>query len=643
MALPVLFLTLLAASSPGQGPAEDLASLTSDDAGTRELATRRLCGRLPAEHHRALFELAVGADHELERRIPRVLAARDERLSLAVELVASTDSKARAIGRAAFFELLARWRPSFDDAPLPSYRARDLIRGSQQGLIRIPRCRGDCVPLLERLAEDAAFGLPVVLDPGIDARFEGDWGPFAGTPLDQLERICLNNGLTYELRGPTSERSVVHGLLGHWLRVCAGRDATGVPTREVLLSWALEVAQGGESAPAAARALATTGWPAPLAWFSQRWRAEEDAAALSGLLAAAARGRVALLLTEPGTHVTMRDRLDRLAAAAPQGEDSWEIERIARGMAQAGARSSGGEDPSEVWSAAAEKAPSLARWARLLVLEGHHRGDRAVTRAVLEGGGGGDPALWRRALRAFVSDSDRAPLEFSFVGLAPALEVGHADGLGRLLHSAGVRSEDLREVLGSGLLRAELSLRVGNEPECALALYEAWRLLAGSDDEVEALLAGWCAEFGRSRVAQAVVGVELEEELRPAWERLLELSGVVAPSATVDPGEDLQRLACRAGQRDGAEVRGVLLEELSDLDSTDPGRVGEFIEAWRRVGWALQEADEEAELQSFAAQTRLLVQDYEVLLEMLEGFPPSPRALPEALDVGLQSLVELAE
>ena len=99
MALHSLLLTLFALSSPGQGPGDDLAALTSDDAGARELATRRLCGRLPAEHHRALLKLAEDADPELERRITRVLAARDERLPLVVELASSTVPRARAIGR----------------------------------------------------------------------------------------------------------------------------------------------------------------------------------------------------------------------------------------------------------------------------------------------------------------------------------------------------------------------------------------------------------------------------------------------------------------------------------------------------------------------------------------------------------------
>lgn len=628
-------LALLLALSVASSPGEDLAGLSSDDAGVRELATRRLCGELAPEQCGVLLGLAEGADPELERRLTRIVAARDERLPLALELLASKDSRARAIGRAAFLELLQRWSPAFDDEPLPAHRARGLIREAQRGLIRVPRCVGAGVPLLERLAEGAEFGIPVVLDPELAGRGEGEWGPLVGTPIDQLDALCAREGWTYELRGPLAQESVVHSRLGHWLRVCERVDANGVPTAELLLAWAREVRRGGRRADAAARALATAGWSAPLSWFSASWRVGEDPAALSGLLAAAARGRVALVLSEPGTHLAARGRVDQLAERGAGGGRRQEIERIARGMAQAGALSLGGADPSEVWGEAAEEATPLGRWARLLVLEGHRRGDRAITRAVLAGGGSAGPELWRRALHAYIADLDRAPLVLSWEGLAPVLEAGHMDGLARLLHSAGVRPADLGEVAGVGLLRAELGLRGGEEASCAAAVYQAWRLPSRATSEVEALLARWCAEFGRVRVARALGEVELKEGAESRWTRLLELSGVLAPGAAGDPGEDLQRLAARAGGGDGAAVRGVLLEELATLEEGDGARVRELAQAWRRVGWALQETGGEDEFRSFAAQTRLVCQDPEVLLELLGGFPPAPRGVAQPLDMGL--------
>jgi hypothetical protein len=82
-------------------------------------------------------------------------------------------------------------------------------------------------------------------------------------------------------------------------------------------------------------------------------------------------------------------------------------------------------------------------------------------------------------------------------------------------------------------------------------------------------------------------------------------------------------------------VRGLLLEELEGLDLEDQGRLREFSEAWRRVGWALQEAGEEDTLKTFAAQTRLLIRDLEAQQELLESFPPTPRGRLKSLDVGL--------
>ena len=635
MALSVLLLTLAACSPCGQTSADDLAALTSPDAAARELATRRLCGELPREHHGALLELAVGADYELERRITRVLAARDERLALVVSLLTSPDRRARAIGRSSFLEHLIRWRSGYDDAPLPSHKARQLIRGAQTGLYSVPACEGVNVQLLERLAEGADLGVPMVIDPGLTLRLDGAWESAAGSALDLLERSCLADGLTYELRGPESQDGLIHRELGHWLRVCAGRDAVGAPTREVLIAWALEVAAGGEGAGRAARALATTGWPAPIAWFEERWREEQDPVALSGLLAAAARGKVSLVLTEAETQVEMRGLLERVAKEPTQAGASWEVERIARGMAKARARAPEGEDPRVIWGEGASASSPLTRWARLLVLEGHRRGDLELTREVLKSGGALGLALWRRALGAYVSDPDHAPLQLSLKGLTPALAGAHRDGLARSLFLAGVRAPDLNGIEGVELLRAELSLRAGADEACGADLFEAWRSTDHVEAEVEALLASWCSELGRGRVARALGGLTMEESERERWERLLELSGVLVPGASGEHREDLQLTACRAGQANGALVRGLLLEELEGLDLEDRGRLREFSEAWHRVGWALQEADEEDSLKTFAAQTRLLIDELEAQQELLEGFPPTPRGRSASLDVGL--------
>ena len=104
--------------------------------------------------------------------------------------------------------------------------------------------------------------------------------------------------------------------------------------------------------------------------------------------------------------------------------------------------------------------------------------------------------------------------------------------------------------------------------------------------------------------------------------------------AGADAGDDLQRLACRAAGPSGAAVRGVLLEELADLD---PRRVDELSMAWRRVAWALQEAGEEEALRSFHGLSRERLREREDLQGLLKGFPPPPRGLSDRLDVGLSS------
>lgn len=628
MTLSVLSLTLALCAPSELAAADDLAALTSPDAGARELATRRLCGSLSASQRAALLELSVGADFELERRITRIVAAEEERLGLAVTLLGSRDKRARAIGRASFHELLVRWEPDYDDPPLPSHKANALLRESQLGLFFVPPCEGENIALLERLAEGVNLGAPLVIDPSVDGR-EGAWGSAEGSPLEHLKRMCLDGGLSYELRGPESVDGVVHPALGHWLRLCSARDATGAPTLEVLISWALEVSSGGGGGARAARALATTGWTAPLAWFEERWRSERDPVALSGLLAAAARGEVSLALSEAGAHVEARALLERVAGSA------WEVERIARGMAEARALAPGGEAPSAAWEAEGASSERSVQWARLLVLEGHGRGDRALAREVLSGEELSDPLLWRRALRAYASDPRRAPLELSVEGVGLVVRGAHRDGLARTLYLAGLRASDLKGLEGAELLEAELSLRAGDDELCAASFLEAWRAELWPVMELEALLSSWCSELGRARVALALSGVSLEGDERGAWMRLLELAGVLTPGASGASVDDLELIACRAGQREGALVRSLLLEELEALDLEDRGRLEEFARAWQRVGWALQEAGDAAALKSFGAQTRLIVRQAEAQELLLDQFPPSPRGLITPLDVGL--------
>lgn len=630
--IQIALLLALSFGSAGACVDVDLAQLSSDDAGVRELATRRLLGELPRELEEGLLALAVGADPELERRITRILVAREERLGLAVELALSRDSSAQAIGRAAFLEHLGRWHSRFDDEALPWHRAQGVLAGAGRGLVRVPACDRGGVAFLERLAEGAEFGLPVVLDPRLEASHSGPARASLGTPLEILRKMCAAERWELELRGPESGEAAIHGDRGHWLRICAASDATGSSSAELLFSWALMVRQGGEYAPRAARALATVGWSAPLAWFTKRWREEQDPVALSGLLAAAARGRVALILGEAEVQRTALAIVDRQDAADEGLEVSDEVERIARGLAQTVA--AGGV---EVWGAEAGDVGPLGEWARLVVFEGRRRGGALLVRSVLQRGVGGEPWLWWRALRAHVADPRHGELEFG-PGVLEGAFAGGVGWRGRLMQRAGVEPEDLALVAGTELLCAELSLRAGDGAGAGTALRAAWVAGVADAADVEALLVAWRGEFGQERIARAVAGGEGLDGRGAQWERLLELAGVLAPGSAGDAGEDLQLLACGGAGPLGAEVRGLLLEELGGLGAgaaDDAGEVGAFEEAWRRVGWALQEAGEEGVMRSFAAQTRLVDVDAGVREAVLRGFPPTPRGAALELDTGL--------
>jgi hypothetical protein len=243
------------------------------------------------------------------------------------------------------------------------------------------------------------------------------------------------------------------------------------------------------------------------------------------------------------------------------------------------------------------------------------------------------PELWFRALKAYVSDrSDTSSLDWSELELSPDELLGLASrhGLGRALHQFGLRSGELSAQPGLELLCVELAMREG--ARCGELLHSFW--VDGAEEvEIEAQLVSWRVEFGRSRVALALEDLVSSEG--DGWQRLLELSGVIPPGAVSDAGEDLERLACGAGGAGGVDIRALLLEELSMVDSANRVQLKELWMVWRRVAWALQEAGQEEALRSFWIKTTAKTDEREVLRELLRGFPPHPRGLFEPIDLGL--------
>jgi hypothetical protein len=266
-----------------------------------------------------------------------------------------------------------------------------------------------------------------------------------------------------------------------------------------------------------------------------------------------------------------------------------------------------------------------------LILEGHGRGACELSKSVLKEAGSSDHELWFRALKAYASDRGRSRAsvwrggEISFDGLFGNVS---RHGLSRALHQTGLSSGELSGQRGLELLCVELALREG--APCGELLHSVW---SDGAEEVEGLLVSWRVEFGRSRVALALEDFAHSDS--DGWQRLLELSGVTLLSAMGDAGEDLERLACRAGGAGGAGIRALMLEELSEVDSLGQEQLQELRMIWRRVAWALQEADQGEALRSFEVQTAAIVAEREILKEPLHGFPPHPRGLFEPVDVGL--------
>ncbi len=277
---------------------------------------------------------------DARREISIVLASEDELLGVAIRLAAVGPPIAQELGRDALRGQLDRWSASAFDEPdvavfdIPRQKLdlpRDIVDSS--GLrVAVDPNRGGGHAAFDRLDRLASGPIPIVVDPGLvermirrpaprlpTARLEGSW-------TYVLEQLCLAHGAAYQLQGyrfPGERRSSDAGagapmeagsaegfmrareraIARPWIHLVGvgttemAMAGQGVRQRggDVVITWCLDAVREGNliRQAAAARALATLDWPAAVVWLEQRWLATGDVTALEGLLAAAARGRVA--------------------------------------------------------------------------------------------------------------------------------------------------------------------------------------------------------------------------------------------------------------------------------------------------------------------------------------------------------------
>ncbi|HED65088.1 MAG TPA: hypothetical protein ENJ09_05975 [Planctomycetes bacterium] len=498
------FLLLLALAAPASADelGDALAALRSPEAARRGAGERWLAGHVePGDLPRLIGSVLEGGA-EVRVRIARAVGEADRRLALTSALLVDDRADVRGLGETALRMRVARWNPDVAGRGLTGndlrYELLDAARRSFPATLRLR--------LGETLAESCALlarrgTLPIGLsvDPSVASRraragrdpsdpiqLVGTWDEIV-LALASYYRVGLEGfGLRVGKDGPEPYAFV---------RFCSPVEEGLRDTGEVVGGWCRTVAlgRGEERRAAAARALAGCGFPEGVEWLADRAFVRNDAgdveiadaAALEGVLAAAAEGRVAPRLARPETIAL----LVRLAGdeRTPESERARSM-AIVDALGRLADRTTGEEAVEtgpvvlEGWSDADE----FGRWVRLAILEGiGANAARTPAREVLADSDAGVGLALQalrtlRAATAGIADPGGVrPAKFEQLLAWPG-SVARAAELGELLAGAGIRAG---EEQGEGFF-AEVTLLVrdllADEAEPA---GRTWRRLARSAPE----------------------------------------------------------------------------------------------------------------------------------------------------------------
>ena len=512
-ALGTLALGLALPGPPGAS--DDLGPIVQRLAGpdpvARRLAQRDLSRALTGVGEAAVLDEALtGAPTEAQRRVARVLGREPRLLGLAAELAASRQGPAARVGREAIEAHLARWSssafdepetavldPTRQEVPLPDPWVDD---ASLQ--LALDPVAGGVVSVFDRLDRWGGGPAPIVLDPRVvtrvvrrpvpvldSARLQGSWA-------EVLEGLCRLHGVAYQVQGyrypgetrptdvpvpgaaretETIARPFVHVVPAGTTELApVGVDLRARASDEIV-RWCRDLVRDGDSVRqrAAATALASLDWPAAIQWLELRWLERGDVPSLEGLLAAAARNRVAPCLQRPdvisgilgivdeeGAEVALlraaREatlaEADVAASEEALREASLALDRRAQRFAVGLARiapvavtaEAGGRSLIDVFLDGFESAPPEGRWIRLAALEGlgleSERAARAARRAL---GGEVDARSRRQALRTLlVTAEPGAEVILDDVAALFREAIGGAFGIGLELGLAGATPRD---------------------------------------------------------------------------------------------------------------------------------------------------------------------------------------------------------
>lgn len=548
---------------PAEKPAEDvdaqLARLESPLGRERLDAQRWLGVHLAVEDLPRVAEAIRAGDAEVRRRLAQAMGSEDRHLGLAALVATDHDREVAAVGRRAVGELVAAWSSSARDAPLRRRRLPDSWSEDFPRVFSVELGADPLHEVVDRLDRLGSGPAPVVLDPSLDPRVapRGDTEDAGarerrrveGTWSNAVEELARRRRVSFEVLGHREDHEDDSARARPWVRVCIrGDEDTGDSARHVV-DWCVGVLREYDphGNAACARALGSLGWPAALAWLERRWLADDDPAALEGLLVAAERGRVVPALARPDAVRRVLAGLDARAARDPVAARGH-AERCARGLGAVGPLGVRGTALAPSVLAGFAEAGSLGRWARLVALELQGRRDadaEAACRELLGRTDAGHELRWQ-ALRTLHRVGDPG-VGVEVAGLAGLLDRAAARGeaveAGWLLVALGVvpaggpstRSEADR--LGPGRGSADRAARV------------VWALTRGDRALADGLLAA---------ALDARAGDELADGLRAwiayGWRR--DLADWLATVASSDAGlanrAGFTRLQVRAGCADEA-------------------------------------------------------------------------------------------
>jgi hypothetical protein len=410
-----VFLALLAGVSSGAngGTREDvqgaLAKLGAPRAAERLAAERWLAAHLAPGDLPSLALAATHADAESLRRLEIALGGDDRHFELAVLLCADSQPLAQRLGEAALARQASRWMGEQGLEPVSDMLVRGALQDRAAPRLRVDPESEPFERLLDRLVRVAGGQLDqrggsdkvdVVLDPLVVAQVAPARAPGAsakpatGTFVELLGELARTRGLELEGFGLGS------GEGGQaWLHLVESSRQGRRRADQLVADWARDLLDPREPRrrAAAARALASCGWSAPLYWLERRWH-EGDGAALEGVLLAASRGRVVPSLAAPErVRALLREADLALAEGSESGDGRAEL--VLHALAALPAQDARGEDL---------RAP-LAQDFKALGLR-----ERFLRAGVLAGMGSA-PAEFRAGLRALLADPNAStPPAFEF-------------------------------------------------------------------------------------------------------------------------------------------------------------------------------------------------------------------------------------